>query len=376
MKFSNHFKILLVLIIIFTYSILKYGCKIPSKRWYELNPIESQKQAELAARLLLNGYGDLKDYTFVFSKLKDKSIINSPDHYDGNRPLHHKIFDPNPEVLEFLILNGGDLTKTNKYEESPLHWTTKFRKDDVSKLYLKYSSNLDSKDKYGITPFFWIIFYNNTNLLKYILKNQIAFDQFICGHHFTIAKAKEDKVDIFLKKCQEYSNKIDFIDLAIKGDIVSLRTIIKYNPLIGKVDFRLKYLGTGLDISQIDLNILKELAKIYGLSLNLLNYVKGDNPLSKVINLNSLKVLSIILEKKVDLFPETMHPPLYSAIDTKNFKIVKLLIDRNAHKNSEYYEFFSLTPTPILYARRALKEEGLNEIEKANIYQMLNAFEN
>ena len=93
-------------------------------------------------------------------------------------PIHLAALTSAPRSLKFLLAIGCNINTKNKYNMTPLHCAIKIGSLDTFNVALESGADLHIKDINGYEAFDFILGYNRTNILNYILK-EIKYQEII-----------------------------------------------------------------------------------------------------------------------------------------------------------------------------------------------------
>ena len=95
--------------------------------------------------------------------------VNAKDN-DGETPLHHTVFNSNIEVLKYLVSQGVDVNAKNNNGRTPLHLAANFSRDpEVLKYLVSQGADINAKDNDGETPVHCTAYNRDVEVLKYLI---------------------------------------------------------------------------------------------------------------------------------------------------------------------------------------------------------------
>ena len=97
-----------------------------------------------------------------FFKLR-KVNIDAKDKY-GNTPLHYASCNGYVEIVKMLIEKGVVVNAINKISETPLHWSTSNKGDNVApdnltettKILIEKKANLNARNQHGANMYYFL----------------------------------------------------------------------------------------------------------------------------------------------------------------------------------------------------------------------------
>ncbi|MCF6766028.1 ankyrin repeat domain-containing protein [Thiotrichales bacterium 19S3-7] len=102
---------------------------------------------------------------------KDNEYINVKDS-KGSTPLHLAVQCDNPNMVQFLILNGADLNAQNVLGQTPLHFAAiKSSQPVFISMALEKEANIYLKDKKGRSPYSLADEHKRQALARILIKN-------------------------------------------------------------------------------------------------------------------------------------------------------------------------------------------------------------
>ena len=122
------------------------------------------------------------DYCKKNNSEKLKDFINEAND-QGVTPLHYASFRGDVQIIQLLIENGGDMTKTTKRKLNVIHYCAQGNKPNaLMYFYLKMKENENEKNQYklikdkdggGSTPLHWAVYSIAEDLLLYLINLDI-----------------------------------------------------------------------------------------------------------------------------------------------------------------------------------------------------------
>jgi len=121
---------------------------------------------------------DLDKIKYYLERYKTEINLNEikDPNYEGNwSPLHFASFFGDFEMTNLFIINGANPNIVDKYNKSPLHYSSLLYGDfdgKVAVCLLNASANKDAQDNNGFTPLHQAVWNNNFKVVEILLKSE------------------------------------------------------------------------------------------------------------------------------------------------------------------------------------------------------------
>jgi ankyrin repeat protein len=275
---------------------------------------------------------------------------------DPHTLIHDAILENSPEVIRFLLAHGVDVDYPNESGMSPLTVAILNRCNYAVDVLLEHGANPNPKVRWNNTSLLELAvnlrdYRSAEKLIKYgadisEIRKHLAF--LISDHYYSFDLAKliiergietpgffEPKDNGFFV-IGEFTAILDLVG-AKKQVIIDgyHRTVADQEKRTAGMDFIGKMIANGFDLNH---SYMFEL------------------PLIKAIEFRrspDLEVIGFLIKNgadvnKIQKMPRGRHPdensPLMSAVDVRNFELVKMLVDAGADVNQTVGDCFSNTP--------------------------------
>jgi ankyrin repeat protein len=88
-------------------------------------------------------------------------------------PLIEAVLENNLELVEKIIIQGGNVDEQDAEGFSALHYTAQNYLVDIAKLLIEKKANIECRDSYGNTPLQKAVFFSNGrgDMIKLLLKH-------------------------------------------------------------------------------------------------------------------------------------------------------------------------------------------------------------
>ena len=357
--------------------LIKNGAEINAKNAYGktvLHTVLERDFKSLVGMLLKNG-----------ANVNQKKI-------SGERPLDIAIEMGNKEVVK-LLLDSGAMTNYSTKDVSPLHRATLTGNVEIVEMLLDYGATITVEDYEGRTPLELARQTNNDEIIK-IFERIDYWD--------AVKEGNIPKIENYMKKSEIDVNAKDVLKntplhyAILNQDSDLIKFLIKNGADVNaKNAYGKTVLHTALERKSIH---LVELLLRNGANVNLEKF-SGERPLDIAVEMKNKDVVGILLKNGALVnHPKEYTSALHRAVGTGNVEIVEMLLEHGAEcmqkdktgktplaiakrkGNTDVYKLMSTYVIPRIAIkdkdtetlRECLKEYNANH--ERNIYKRMNKY--
>lgn len=272
----------------------------------------------------------------IFPKLTDISYPEpSPN---GFTPLYYAVLEKNSDKVKECIAAHPEWIETkDKYGLTPFLWAVKTDQQEICETLLKNGANVEATDNDGRTALMHATTLNYLPLVKMLLENDADPDAIDKNDVGTIQHAKNHKHHNVVKLLQTHSqSKKDYINaiylknIALIEELLTKGISLNAKPIYGKS--ALEWAIFNNDEKLTTLFLKNRNAKLI---INATDS-KNNTPLMQAILKGNLVIVKLLLENgaKLDIVNDNNETALNIAQKLNNTDIMALLIEYQDKKSS------------------------------------------
>ena len=283
--------------------------------------VPSYAASEPVTQLILDG----KSKAALDLLEQDPSLVTEKYADEGMTPLHAAAIKGDVVIARFLIEHGGAVNAVTSTGMTPLHTTARYGQKEVALLLLEHGANVDARSSDGITPLHRAASYGQDAMVELLIERGAGIN----------VKSTEGKTPRYMALSNKYDKTAEI--LASRGaapDILSIAWTADrkgFDELL-KTDPGLMAARQGQGPTPLVIAMERGHYDLAAYMLERATKINVDGALNVAINGDRAELVKLLVKKGAQVNDDE-NPPLCKAAWRGNMVIATLLLDSGADVN-------------------------------------------